>query len=135
MYKFGVALTAERLHAVPLFSELGKKDLQRLVLEMRERTFPAGAAVTEKGHDGIGFFVIESGEASVSVDGETKGTLGPGDYFGEIALLTGTPRTATIVAKTDLECFGLAAWQFTPLVQNDATIAWKLLQGLAKMLA
>jgi CRP/FNR family cyclic AMP-dependent transcriptional regulator len=118
---------------VPLFSELGKKDLERLVVEMRERTFPAGKTITEEGADGLGFFVIESGEAEVTVEGETRRTLGPGDHFGEVALLTGTPRTATIVAKTDLGCMGLAAWQFTPLVQGDATIAWKLLQGLAKM--
>jgi CRP-like cAMP-binding protein len=50
-------------------------------------------------------------------------------------VLTGQPRTATIVAKTDLRCFGMTSWQFKPLVQEDATVAWKLLQGLAKMLA
>ena len=134
MYKSGVALTPERLQSVPLFSELGRKELQRLVNEMRERTFEAGAIVVEEGTGGVGFFVIDDGQAEVSVAGEAKTTLGPGDHFGEIALITGSPRTATIVAKTNLRCFGLASWQFTPLVQADPGISWKLLQGLAKMI-
>jgi CRP-like cAMP-binding protein len=129
-----VAVTPERLQTVPLFSELDGRDLKRLAGEMRERTFQPGETVTEEGVGGIGFFVIDAGEAEVSVDGEVKRTLGPGQYFGEVALLTGAPRTATIVAKTDLRCFGITSWQFKPLVQEDATVAWKLLQGLAKML-
>lgn len=134
MYKSCVAVTPERLQTVPLFSELDGRDLKRLAGEMRERTFQPGETVTEEGVGGIGFFVIDAGEAEVSVDGEVKRTLGPGQYFGEVALLTGAPRTATIVAKTDLRCFGITSWQFKPLVQEDATVAWKLLQGLAKML-
>ena len=70
----------------------------------------------------------------MSKDGETIATLGAGDHFGEIALLSESPRTATIVATTDLQCYGITSWQFRPLVEHDARIAWQLLQGLAKML-
>jgi len=120
---------------VPLFSELSNKDLQRLASTMRERSFKAGEHVTEEGTGGVGFFVIDDGEAEVLVDGQSKGKLHAGDHFGEVAVLSGSSRSATIVALTDLNCFGLAAWQFKPLVEADATIAWKLLQGLAKMLS
>jgi CRP-like cAMP-binding protein len=130
-----VAIATERLQAVPLFSELGRKDLKSLASTMRERTYRAGETVTDEGEGGIGFFVIDTGEAEVSVEGHTRAVLGPGDHFGEIALLADAPRTATITATTDLHCFGLTSWQFKPLVQNDADVAWKLLQGLAKMMA
>jgi CRP-like cAMP-binding protein len=130
-----VAVTVESLQAVPLFSELDRKALKQLASAMKERTFPPGSVVTEEGTGGVAFFVIDDGEAEVSVDGQVKRTLVPGDHFGELALLSGAPRSATILAKTDLRCFGLTSWQFKPLVQEDGTIAWKLLQGLAKMLA
>jgi CRP-like cAMP-binding protein len=126
-----VALTPDRLKSVPLFSELSDKELKNLAGSMRERTFAEGDVVTQEGEQGVGFFVIDEGEAQVSVDGEARRTLGPGDHFGEIALLAKRPRTATIVATTELRCYGLTAWQFRPLVESDAGIAWKLLQGLA----
>jgi CRP/FNR family transcriptional regulator len=60
--------------------------------------------------------------------------MGPGDYFGEVALIDEGPRTATITAKTDLKCWGLTPWDFRPLVETHAEIAWKLLQQFAKRL-
>ncbi len=57
-----------------------------------------------------------------------------GDYFGEIALIDGGPRSATIIAESDLVCFGLTYWDFGPLVQDNGLIAWKLLQSMAREL-
>jgi CRP-like cAMP-binding protein len=128
-----MAVTADQLRQVPLFSKLSDKELRSVAEQMRERSFSAGDTMTEEGASGVGFFVIDSGEAQLSKDGEIIATLGAGDHFGEIALLSESPRTATLVATTDLHCFGLTSWQFRPLVENDARIAWQLLQSLAKM--
>jgi CRP-like cAMP-binding protein len=78
--------------------------------------------------------VIVNGRASVTVRGDERASLGPGDYFGEIALITGSERTATVTAETDLVCLGLTSWEFRPLVESNASIAWKLLQTMAKRL-
>ena len=78
--------------------------------------------------------MIESGEATVSIGGRQRATLTSGDYFGEIALIDEGARSATITASTDLVCYGLTYWEFRPLVQHNATIAWNLLQTLAKRL-
>jgi CRP/FNR family cyclic AMP-dependent transcriptional regulator len=100
----------------------------------KERSFPAGETVATEGEAGAGFFVIESGEASVSVHGEDRGRLGPGDYFGDVALIDEGDRTASITAQSDLKCYGLTFWDFRPLVESDARIAWPLLQAMAKRL-
>jgi CRP/FNR family transcriptional regulator, cyclic AMP receptor protein len=122
------------LQRVPLFSGLERKELAQIAESMRERTFSAGQTVTEQGVGGAGFFIVESGEATVSVDGQQRGTIGAGDYFGEIALLTGSERTATITATSDLHCYGMTPWDFRPLVEGNPGIAWKLLQSMAEKL-
>jgi CRP-like cAMP-binding protein len=121
------------LAQVPLFSGLKKKELQRIARTMRDRTVETNEALAVEGKEGVGFFLIESGSALVTVGGEDRRTLGPGDYFGEIALIAGTPRTATVVAQEPLRCWGLTHWDFRPLVQGNASIAWELLEALAKM--
>ena len=124
----------ELLQRVPLFAEFDRGDLQRLARSFKERTFEAGHAVAEEGKGGAGFFVIESGEATVSVRGKERGKLGPGDYFGEIALIDDGRRSATVTADSELHCYGLTSWEFRPLVEANASIAWKLLETLAKRL-
>jgi CRP-like cAMP-binding protein len=121
------------LAQVPLFSGLKKKELQRIARTMRDRTVETNEALAVEGKEGVGFFLIESGSALVTVGGEDRRRLGPGDYFGEIALIAGTPRTATVVAQEPLRCWGLTHWDFRPLVQGNASIAWELLEALAKM--
>src|SRR5689334_22397076 len=99
---------------------------------MKQRTFRAGDTVTAEGQGGIGFFIIEEGEADVTVAGESRRKLGPRDYFGEVALLNDSPRTATIIAESDLRCYGMTSWDFKPLVETHSSIAWKMLQAMAK---
>jgi len=126
--------STELLRRVPLFADFAENDLKRLARSFKERTFDAGGTVAGEGKTGAGFFVIESGEASVSVRGGEHGKLGPGDYFGEIALIDDGARSATITADSDLHCYGLTSWEFRPLVEANASIAWKLLETMAQRL-
>jgi CRP/FNR family transcriptional regulator, cyclic AMP receptor protein len=119
------------LKKVPLFAGLDDGELEEIAVSMRERPVAAGETVLEQGAGGAGFFVIDQGEADVTVDGEPRGSIGPGDYFGEIALLTGSDRTATITARTDMVCYGMTSWDFKPLVESNSAIAWKLLTAMA----
>jgi CRP/FNR family cyclic AMP-dependent transcriptional regulator len=123
---------ADLLRRVPIFSDLDKKELERIAASMKSRTFNAGDTVTAEGQTGIGFFVIDSGEAKVTIGGQERRRLGPGDYFGEVALLNESARTATITAETDLICYGMTSWEFRPLVETHGSIAWKLLQAMSK---
>jgi CRP/FNR family cyclic AMP-dependent transcriptional regulator len=124
----------ELLRQVPLFADLERKELEQIAASMKERTFTAGQEITEEGEHGVGFFVIEDGEAAVTVRGEPRATLRRGDYFGEIALIAQSDRTATVRAETELRCLGMTFWQFRPLVESNGTLAWRLLQALAKKL-
>jgi CRP/FNR family transcriptional regulator, cyclic AMP receptor protein len=122
----------ELLKRVPLFAGLNDKELQQIATSMRERRFKSGDTVTQEGAGGVGFFVVQEGEAEVNVGGEAKGSVGPGDYFGEIALINESPRTATLTARTDMVCYGMTPWDFRPLVETNSTIAWKLLTAMAE---
>jgi CRP/FNR family cyclic AMP-dependent transcriptional regulator len=129
-----MAASAEILRKVPLFAELGDRELKRLAEHFKERTFPEGSAVTTEGGPGTGFFIIADGNATVSAGGEERATLGPGDFFGEIALVDEGTRSATIIAATDLRCYGLTAWEFRPFVEEHPQVAWPLLKTLARRL-
>jgi CRP/FNR family cyclic AMP-dependent transcriptional regulator len=121
----------QTLGQVPLFAGVKSKDLKRLEKRMSERSFGEGDTITTEGESGIGFFVIEDGNASVSIGGKIVRTLGPGEHFGEIALIDSGPRSATIVASTDLRCRGMSAWEFKPFVEEHPEVAWALLETLA----
>ena len=131
MYNCAVA-AADTLKKVPLFAGLDDKELQQIASSMRERRYKAGDTVTQEGAGGVGFFVVEQGQADVSIGGESKGSVGPGDYFGEIALINESPRTATLTARTDMLCYGMTPWDFRPLVETNSAIAWKLLTAMAE---
>lgn len=126
--------TPDLLRNVSLFSDLDEKDLKSLAEEFSERRFSAGEKVSMEGAGGLMFFVVESGEASVEVRGEEVGSLGPGAAFGEIALIDRRPRTATVIARTDLRTFGLPVFVFRPFVEARPQVAWKLLEAMADRL-
>jgi pyruvate,water dikinase len=125
---------ADALKPVPLFADLDNAQREKVTRLFRERRFARGETVVREGSGGAAFFLITSGAASVSVAGEERGTLGPGDWFGEIALIDEGPRSATVVATTDLVCQGVTVWDFRPLVEGDGALAWRLLQALVKKL-
>ena len=127
--------TVEALGRVPLLSGLDSNELARLAGSFTERVFPAGTVVVRQGDErGIGFFVITEGTARVSSGGESVAVLGPGDHFGEIALIGDRVRTATVTAETDLETLVTSVWEFRGFVKNDPDVAWKLLEHLAGLL-
>ena len=129
-----MAAPPELVQQVPLFAGLDKREVQGLASSMKERTFKPGDRIAAEGETGIGFFLIEEGEATVSIGGEERGTLKAGDHFGEVALVDDGARTATVTAKTPLKVYGITAWEFRPLVEQNASLAWKLLQEMAKRL-
>jgi CRP/FNR family cyclic AMP-dependent transcriptional regulator len=125
---------AELVQGVPLFADLDKRELQGVASSMKERTFNPGQTIAAEGQTGIGFFVIAEGTAKVSQGDEERATLGPGDYFGEIALIDDGLRTASVTADSELKVYGLTSWEFRPLVESNASIAWKLLKTMATRL-
>jgi CRP-like cAMP-binding protein len=130
-----VSAPPELLDSVPLFSGLRRREREQIAQSMKGRTLDSGQALAVEGEKGVGFFVIQSGTARVSVGGEDRRTLGPGDYFGEIALITQANRSATVTAETPLQVWGLTSWEFRPIIENNATVAWSLLEALAKMIS
>lgn len=127
-------VSVEVLQRVPLFADLNRREVAQIARLFKERRFSEGETVVKEGSGGAAFFLIDSGEATVSVRGKQRPTLKPGDYFGEIALIDEGARSATITASSELVCYGLTFWDFRPLVQENGAIAWKLLQSLAKKL-
>jgi CRP/FNR family cyclic AMP-dependent transcriptional regulator len=124
----------EVLLRVPIFADLNRRETAQVARLFKECQFSEGETVVREGSGGAAFFLIVSGEATVSVGGKQRAPLKPGDYFGEIALIDEGARSATITASTELVCYGLTYWDFRPLVQANAAIGWKLLQSLAKKL-
>jgi phosphoenolpyruvate synthase/pyruvate phosphate dikinase len=129
-----LALQCEKVYGPRRDIEWAFQDGTLFLLQCRAITTSKGRSDSPPGSGGAAFFLIDSGEATVSSKGVDLATLGPGDYFGEIALIDGGPRSATVTAATDLVCYGLTFWEFRPLVERNGTIGWKLLQVLAKRL-
>ena len=120
------------LRSVGLFAGMPDRDLDRIAQQMREVRHPAGAEITVVGHEGVGFMVILDGQAKVSTqDGRTR-TLGPGDHFGEMALLDQGGRSATVTAATDLLMAAIAEWNFKPFLMEHPEVAYRLLQQLSR---
>jgi CRP/FNR family transcriptional regulator, cyclic AMP receptor protein len=124
----------ELIRKVPLFEELSKRELKQLARSFKESKFSAGDQIATEGQRGVGFFVIGEGEVAYIVEGAETGRGGSGDYFGEVALIDDGARTATVKAVTDVTAYGLTTWAFRPLVEENASIAWELLQAMAKRL-
>lgn len=104
----------EVLQRVPLFADLSPEELQQIAVLFKERDFEAGETIIQEGSGGSAFYVIEAGEATVTIQGTVRSRLGAGDFFGEIALIDDGTRMATITAATRLDCYGLTYWEFRP---------------------
>jgi len=132
----GIKETAGFLAKVPLFKELKGRQLESLAQSIVTHDYAAGQSIVTQGESGVGLFIILSGEAEV-VHVRTDGTravvnvLGETDYFGELALLTEGPRTASVVATQPTQCLVLTRWNFLATLKADAEMAVAILEEMA----
>lgn len=130
-----VGAPTELIARVELFRDLDAREVKEVAASMKRHRYTAGHSVVTEGTGGVGFFVIAEGTARVTIDGTEVRTLGPGDSFGEIALVTEAKRTATVTASTDLTCWGLSSWAFRPLVESNPSLGSKLSREMDRLLA
>ena len=127
---------ADELKQVPLFADLDQRQLRNLAKSFRERLYEPGGTVVREGQmSGVGFFTVSEGEAEVTIDGRRVQTLGPGDAFGELALISQRERVATVTAITRLRCLEIPLWDFKEFAHKNPDVMWKLLEQVVAMLA
>jgi CRP-like cAMP-binding protein len=124
--------TADLLSTVDLFQSLSKRELQRLMATAKELSFDAGDVVVNEGDEDGRFYLVLDGEARIVKGKRTLATLGPGDYFGEISLVDGEPRSATVIAASPIRALSLARWNFRPLLDEHPAITRKLLLEMCR---
>lgn len=124
------------LAKIDLFAGLPDKSLKKIAKQVREFNFPDGVTILEEDTEGkMGrMYIVLDGTAQADVDGKVVGTYGPGDHFGEMSVLDGGPRSATIKATSDLSVAGLASWNLRPILIEEPSIAIHLIEVLAKRL-
>ena len=122
------------LRGIPLFAPLPKRHVKRIAKLARPRRFAENSTIVKKGERGESFYVILDGEARLSLAGGRSTTLGAGDSFGELALLDGGPRTATVLARTPVLTMSIARRSFLKLVRSDSELALGLLKVMAERL-
>jgi CRP/FNR family transcriptional regulator, cyclic AMP receptor protein len=120
------------LREVPIFSGLKPKELRKLAGEVHDVSFEAGKHLAEDDSFGSTFFVVVEGTLAVSVHGAEVRKLGPGDYFGEMALVDRESRSASVVAETDTRCLVLSRPVFRPFAYHHPEVAWALLELMVK---
>ncbi len=122
----------EALKRVPLFKGMSDKALGRVAQIAKEVSHPAGKTVLEEDRSAVGFHLILSGEAQATQAGSVVSTMGPGDYFGEMSLIDGKPRSASVVAKGDLRTLAIPAWNFDRLLDENPEMMRALLVTLSE---
>ena len=123
-----------RLGSVPLFSGLDQRHLKDLANRARVVEHPAGREIVEEGGGSVGFHLLLEGTAKVTQGDQVRRTIGPGDYFGEISLIDGKPRSATVRAETPVRSLSLTAWQFAPVLEANPSMSHSILLGLCKLI-
>ena len=119
---------------IPLFSECTKAELIEVAISADEREAPEGDRLTEEGRRGREFFILVEGAVAVRRGGRKLAELGPGDWFGEIAILTYKPRTATVTATSPVRLLVITDRAFRRVVETTPRIALKVLRSVAERL-
>lgn len=123
----------EGLKSVPLFKGLTEQELEDVVGQSRVVEFEAGHDIVEEGGGFVGFHLILEGQVTVSQASRTIASLGPGDYFGEISVIDGKPRTATVTTDSTVRTLSLSAGRFQPLLDAHPALTRKILLGLCQI--
>ena len=133
--RLGKDAKVELIRHVPLFARLSKKGLQEVASIADEIDFPAGKVLAAQGARGREFIVILEGAADVEQDGRLLNTLGKGDFFGEIALVTKQPRTATVTSTAPLRALVITDRDFLALLKRSPEVGQGIVEALAERLA
>jgi CRP/FNR family cyclic AMP-dependent transcriptional regulator len=126
--------TLALLSSVPLFEGLSKRELESLLSVAKQIEFDEGHDIVAEGATGVGFHLLLEGEAHVLIGGRKRATLRSGDYFGEMSLIDGGPRSATVRTSTPVRTLALTSWAFLPLLDKNPSIAKKMLTEMSKRL-
>jgi CRP/FNR family transcriptional regulator, cyclic AMP receptor protein len=124
----------ESLRRVPLFSGLDRKELDMLSKLIREQRYDAGSTIVKAGAGGHGLYIIKEGTVEVIRDGQRVASMGPGQFFGEISVLDGGPRTADVQAQSETVCLTLVSWEVKPLLMDNPSLTYKMLLEMVKRL-
>ena len=116
------------LQKAPLWSGLTEKELKVIARSFKELKYESGDFIVRKGEAGVGFYLIADGTVEVRTDGRVLSRFGPGQFFGEMALLDGQPRSADVVATEPTRCLALSSWSFKSIVSEHPKMVLKLLQ-------
>jgi CRP/FNR family cyclic AMP-dependent transcriptional regulator len=116
----------------PLWAGLDKKDLKAIIKASKEHKFQTGDIILSKGEGGVGFYLIMEGSVEIKSDGNILAKLGPGQFFGEMAVLDNQPRSADVVAAEPSKCFIVSEWAFKALISENPRIALKMLEEFAR---
>jgi CRP-like cAMP-binding protein len=133
--RLGKDAKVELLKKVPLFSKLNKQGLQQVAQIADELDLPAGKEMATEGDRGREFFVLLNGEAEVTKQGSRINTMKKGDFFGEIALVTKMPRTATVTATSDVDVLVISERDFDSLLKKTPEIGRSIAEALAERVA
>ncbi len=124
----------EHLRRVPLFGGIPDSGLDSIARQLSERSYEPGAVIVKQGEPGVGFYLIDEGKVEVEQGGRVLTTLGPGDFFGELALLEDVPRTASVIARAPTRCLQLVRWNFRAILKENPDIAVRLLETAVRRL-
>ncbi|MBE0634994.1 cyclic nucleotide-binding domain-containing protein [Candidatus Bipolaricaulota bacterium] len=122
------------LKNTPIFAKTSEKSLESMIQSAVVKTVPAGEKVVEEGQGGVGFYLILEGKVDVIKDGKKLAEFEAGNFFGELGVIDGKPRTADVVATAATKCWILSQWAMKSVIASHPEVALSMLEELARRL-
>jgi len=126
--------TISLLKKTPIFAKTSESSLEAMLKSAVQKTVAAGEPLVEKGQGGAGFYLLLSGVATVKAGGETLAEMSSGDFFGELSVIDGAPRTADVVASVETTCLVVSQWAMRSIITSHPEIALSMLEELVRRL-